>query len=346
MRTIFRAIRHLRLALVAGAVFAATACGEPPPPPAPAPPPVKTAEERAQFYKACWDHFNNQAWDQFGMCYSENAISEAVDGTPPSFSGRADIIGRGKMEAGGFPDRRGEVRLMLINGDRLASIALYTGTNTGPLPPGPDGKVMPATKKPVGLLIGHTAELDPTGSHVVRDAAYFEEATLGAQLGPGKSTQRTAATPSGAGPVTVIARNDETERTNQAAARSIFEALNKHDLDAYGKLLSADYMLMEVAQPKDLDKKGALTSTKEMLGGFPDVVITPVTMWAAGDYVVVAGTFAGTNTGNLPTSMGVLKTGKKISIRFLNVLRFDKGQVKEDWLFYNAAAFMGQLTAK
>ncbi len=95
-----------------------------------------------------------------------------------------------------------------------------------------------------------------------------------------------------------------------------------------------------------MDKKGALASTKEMLGGFPDVAITPATMWAAGDYVAVAGTFAGTNTGNLPTSMGVRKTGKKVSLRFLNILRFDKGQVKEDWLFYNAAAIAAQLAAK
>jgi predicted ester cyclase len=340
------AARRRGLVFAVAATLAAAACGEPPPPPAPAAPPVKTAEERAHFYQECWNHFNNQAWDQFGMCYSETAVSESADGTPASLSGRADIIARGKLEAGGFPDRRGEVRLLLINGDRLASIALYTGTNTGPLPPGPDGKSMPATKKPIGLLMAHTAELDPTGSRVVRDAAYFEEATLAAQLGLSKSKQRPAEKPSGASPVTVIARNDETERTNQAAARSLLEALNKHDLDAYGKLLPDDYKLIEVAQPRDLDKKGALASTKEMLGGFPDVAITPTTMWAAGDYVVTAGTFAGTNTGNLPTSMGLQKTGKKVSLRFLNIQRFDKGQLKEDWLFYNASAFATQLAAK
>jgi predicted ester cyclase len=334
------------LLLAAGATFLAGACGAPPPPPAPAAPPVRTAEERAQLYKDCWDHFNTQAWDQFGNCFAENAVSEAVDGDPATLNGRAEIIARNKLEAAGFPDRRGEVRLILINGERLAAVALYAGTNSGPLPPGPDGKSLPATNKPIGLLMGHTAEFDATGSRVVRDAVYFEEATLAAQLGLTKNTQRAAEKPTGAAPITVIARNNETERSNQAAARSIFETLNKHDVAAYAKLLPDDYKLMEVAQPKDLDKKGALASTKETLGGFPDVAITPTTMWAAGDYVVISGTFVGTNTGNLPTSIGALKTGKKVSARFLNVLRFENGQPKEDWLFYNAAAVLAQLGAK
>ena len=122
----------------------------------------------------------------------------------------------------------------------------------------------------------------------------------------------------------------------------MFETLNKHDVAAYGKLLPDDYKLIESAQPADLDKKGALASIKEAFTAFPDVSITPSTTWAAGDYVVVEGTFAGTNTGNLP-SMGLGKTGKKLSVRFFEVLRIEKGQPKEDWLFYNGSAFARQL---
>jgi predicted ester cyclase len=345
MFRVLSAARRTRFVLAAGAVFVATACGEPPPPPAPAAPPVKTADERVQWYQACWDQFNKQAWDQFQTCYAETAVSESVDQNPPSVTGRADIIARNKVVAAAFPDRQGEVRLVLNNGDRLASIALYTGTNTGPLPPGPDGKSAPATKRPIGLLIAHTADLDPTGSRVVRDAAYLEEGTMMAQLGVSKAKARPAEKPSGASPIVVIARNDETERANQAAARAMLEVLNKHDFAAVTKATPDDYKMVEIAQPKDMDKKASLASTKEMLGAFPDVVITPTTMWAAGDYVAISGTFAGTNTGPLP-SLGLRKTGKKVSIRFFNVMRFEKGQIKEEWLFYNGAAFFGQLTAK
>lgn len=338
-------LRRPKSLVAACIVLVAAACGEPPPPPAPAAPPVKSAEERARWYQNCWNQFNTQAWDVFQTCYAETAVSEAIDQNPPSVSGRAAIIARDKAEAAGLPDRRGEVRLILVNGDHLASIALYSGTNTGPLPPGPDGKPIPATKKSVGFLIAHAADLDPTGAHVVRDAAYIDENTFAAQLGLSKGGARHVEGPSGASPSIVIAKNDETERANQAAARAMFDALTAHDLAAAGKAMADGYKLIEIAQPKDMDKKAALASLKEAITAFPDVAIRPTTLWTAGDYVVAEGTFAGTNTGNIP-SMGLRKTGKKVSVRFFEVMRFEKGQIQDDWLFYNGAAFTRQLTAK
>src|SRR4029453_17644629 len=127
-------------------------------------------EARATFYQTCWNLFNDKAWDKFQACYSENAVSESIDSTPASVTGRAAIIENAKLAAAGFPDRRGEVRLLLINGTHGASIALYAGTNTGPMPPGPDGKPGPATKRSIGFLIAHTIEMDSTGSNAVRDA--------------------------------------------------------------------------------------------------------------------------------------------------------------------------------
>src|SRR6187200_353769 len=118
------------------------------------------------WYQACWEQFNNKQWDQFQNCYSENAVSEAVDSTPPVINGRTAIIERGKADALTFPDRRGEVRLILLNGDHIASVALFTATNTGEMP-GPDGKPMKPTGKPIGMLIGHLIDADATGSRAV-----------------------------------------------------------------------------------------------------------------------------------------------------------------------------------
>jgi hypothetical protein len=80
---------------------------------------------------------------------------------------------------------------MLVNGDRMAGLALYTATNTGPLPPGPDGKAMPPTNKAIGMYVAHTIELDPTGANAVREATYVDEGTMMAQLGlnPGSRTE-------------------------------------------------------------------------------------------------------------------------------------------------------------
>src|SRR6187455_2823020 len=88
-----------RQALVAAAFVTVAACSEPAPPPPPPAPPVATAEQRAQWYQACWEQFNSKQWDQFQNCYSENAVSEAVDSTPPVINGRTAIIERGKADA-------------------------------------------------------------------------------------------------------------------------------------------------------------------------------------------------------------------------------------------------------
>ena len=333
-----------RLAVAAVALVTVVACSEPAPPPPPPAPPVATPEQRVQWYQACWDQFNKKQWDQHQNCYSENAVSESVDSTPPLTSGRTAIIERAKAEAAAFPDGRGEVRLILVNGDHIASVALYTATNTGEMP-GPDGKPMKPTGKAIGLLIGHLIDADASGARAVREAVYVDEGTTAAQLGLSPAPARAAEKPSGAVTKVVLAKNDATEKANLDAARAIIDAFNKHDLKALEALTPDNYVLIEVHQPKDVDKKASLASTKELFGGFSDVTLAPQTMWAAGDYVVVEGTLTGTNTGDL-TSMGLKKTGKKVTIRYLDIIRFDNGKGVEEWLFYNSAAFASQLGLK
>ena len=82
-----RRFRAWRLA--AAAVLVTVACSEPAPPPPPPAPPVPTAQQRVDWYKQCWDQFNNKAWDQFQNCYTDNAVSEAIDSTPASVSGQS-----------------------------------------------------------------------------------------------------------------------------------------------------------------------------------------------------------------------------------------------------------------
>jgi predicted ester cyclase len=333
-----------RLAVLAGAALVISACYEPAPPPPPPAPPVASAEARVQWYQSCWGFFNNKQFDQFQNCYTDNAVSESVDSTPPSVTGRAAIIERTKVDATGFPDRKGELKLVLGNADRVAGIALYTATNTGEMP-GPDGKPMKPTGKTLGLLIGHVVDLDGTGSRAARDAVYLEEGTVAAQLGLSPAPTRKAEQATGAPPKVVIAKNDATESANLAATRANFEALARRDLKALEAMLPDDYRFTEIGRPADLDKKASITGTKEMLAAFPDVTFTTSTMWAAGDYVVIEGTFQGTNTGDMP-SMGLKKTGRKVTSRFLEIIRYENGKPREDWLFYNGAAFAAQLGLK
>ena len=72
-------------------------------------------------------------------------------------------------------------------------------------------------------------------------------------------------------------------------------------------------MLHEIALPADSDKKKALASLKDLFKGFGDVKLTASQVYGAGDYVVVIGTFEGTNTGPMPDLGIKKKTDKPVS---------------------------------
>lgn len=325
----------------AALVALAAACSEPPPPPPPPAPVAKTAEARLQRYQECWGYFNTKAWDQFQTCYSEDATSEDIDSPQPPVRGRAAILEATKAQFAPFSDRRGELQLVLGNGLHVVGVALWQGTNDGPMT-GPDGKSMPATNKKVGMLMAHLGEFDALGNAVVRDASYVEEGTMMAQLGISKAPARAVMTPTGAPAKVVVARNDATETANLAAVRALLDANNAHDLKTIEAAMADGYKLIEIGRPADMDAKGAMASTKELYVGFPDVKFTSTNLWAAGDYVVMTGNLEGTNTGDMK-SMGLKKTGKKVKSQFLEICRFENGKIKEDWLFYNGAAFAAQL---
>jgi hypothetical protein len=79
-----------------------------------------------------------------------------------------------------------------------------------------------------------------------------------------------------------------------------------------------------------------------MFKAFPDSKIEQSAAWAAGDYVISAGRWSGTNTGDMP-SMKLKKTGKPVNVEYYMVTKFAGGKVKANWLFTNGLAFAGQL---
>lgn len=333
-----------RLALAAFAASSIFACTAPAPAPSPTPPPTPppmTAEQSVDWYKKCWGLLNDKSWDAFQSCYAPDATSDAVDSGMPPVSGSAAIIGAKKASLAGTPDARGDVQLIVANGNNLASVALWKGTHTAPMP-GPDGKEIPATGKKFGFLMGHALELDASRTAVRSDADYFEVGTYLAQLGLSKAPARPVMESGAAEPVVAIAKNDETEAANVAVVTAMAEALNKHDVKAVAGAYADSYVLHEIARPKDDNKKEALAVMAELLKGFPDATFSTSRIFAAGDYVVVAGSFQGTNKGGIP-SMGVKKNDKAVSLRSLDIFRLQDGKIVEEWLFYNGAAMAAQL---
>jgi predicted ester cyclase len=160
-----------------------------------------------------------------------------------------------------------------------------------------------------------------------------------------KMPARPATLPTSTTTTVVLAKNDETEKRNTDAFRATAEAFGKGDSKAFAAMLADDYVLIDVTQPKDLNKKQALAGMAEYKKGFPDAVLTIATLWAAGDYVVAEGAFTGTNTGDLP-SMKIKKTGKKVNVKFFEIIQFENGKAKKDWTIFNGADFASQLGLK
>jgi predicted ester cyclase len=89
-------------------------------------------------------------------------------------------------------------------------------------------------------------------------------------------------------------------------------------------------------------KKAFLTGLPGMFKAFSDLKITNDTSWAAGDYVVSTGTWAGTNDGDIK-EMKLKKTGKKVSLPFVEITEFKDGKISKNWIFYDGMQFAVQL---
>jgi len=305
------------------------------------PPTPKTQEEIAKWYQDCWNAFNEKKWDDFKKCYANNAMSQQAGYGKLNVSGPDAIVSASQDFMKTFPDGRGEGQLILINGNHIASMYLLKGTNSGPLR-GPDGKEIPGTNKKLGVMFGHTIEIDPAGPKVLKETGAMDGITMENQLGllkmPGRPLMETGAPM----PKVVIAKNDETEMKNLEADKAQLEAWNKRDAATVAMYVADDVVFHDMTQPKDTTKAQSAQSDKQFWQAFSDAKITPSSMWAAGDYVAITGMFDGTNDGDFP-AMKLKKTGKKVSLPFVEIDRLDGGKLKESWLTFDAAAFASQL---
>ncbi|HKY41436.1 MAG TPA: ester cyclase [Polyangiaceae bacterium] len=310
--------------------------------PKPAAPPPATAEERTKLYKDCWAQFNTRDWAKFQGCFAENATSEQVDFGQPALIGRANIVDKSaKLFASAFPDLTGEHQLTVVSGNDILSVALLKGTHKGPLP-GPAGEIAPTNKK-IGYLVMHHITLTADGRAVARERFIYDGGTFMSQLGQSPAPSRKVLEQGWAEKPSLVSSGSDAEKANVAALGAWTAALNKHDPAALGALQTDDIVFSDQTSPADkVGKKEVQKSHEEMFKAFPDLKVEQTGAWAAGDYVVSAGRFSGTNTGDMP-SVKLKKTGKAVSVEYYMVTKLAGGKVKNIWLFSNGIAFAGQL---
>ncbi|HYQ05300.1 MAG TPA: nuclear transport factor 2 family protein [Polyangiaceae bacterium] len=332
---------------------AAAPLAAPPPAAAPAPPPAPveakkeepkpvplTAEQKLKAYQEGWAAFDAKDFAKFQGIWAENATSEMLDMGAP-LTGPAAITEKGaKSFASGFPDATGELQLTLVNGNNIVGVVLVRGTNAGTYvtPVGP----VPATNKKVGFLAAQSVEVNDQGK-AVKEVLAYDGGTVAGQLGLMPMPHRKAIETGWTEKPVVIASGSETEKTNLAAFSKGIEGFNKHDAAAALAAAADDVVFSKQSGPADLTgKKEVQKGLEESFKAFPDVKLDVKSSWAAGDYVVSTGTWSGTNTGDMP-SMKMKKTGKPVSVHYIQIDKFVGGKTKNMWLFMNGAAAAAQL---
>jgi steroid delta-isomerase-like uncharacterized protein len=123
--------------------------------------------------------FNEGRFEEARDDYAESGVQEEIG------TGRQLTVEEGIANArawkSAFPDARGVIETMLIDGNRGAAEIVWTGTNTGSL------NGMPPTGKPVTMRAVAVIETD--GSRITRARHYLDVAGMMAQLGVAPGAQ-------------------------------------------------------------------------------------------------------------------------------------------------------------
>ncbi len=131
---------------------------------------------------------------------------------------------------------------------------------------------------------------------------------------------------------------------NKAVFRRYFEeVLNTGNLDLVDELIARTYVSH---YPTGYDFGGGPEGVKQIVtavrAGFPDVHFTIEDLIAEGDKVVGRWTFRGTHQGDF---MGILPTGKKVSVMGIAIYRVARGKIAEAWVAWDSLGLVQQLGA-
>ena len=314
---------------------------EPTPPAQPEKAKLDTPEDKVAFYKACGGYANSKDWDKFGSCYADNAVFEHVDSGMPPTNGKQAIVDSLKDMATGYPDFAITPTMILVNGNKIAAVGVYTGTNSGAMK-SPMGE-MPATNKKVGVWYLNVAEIDPAAGGITKESLYSDMGTMMGQLGLHKMPVRPVADkPAGEAQV-VIAKDDDAEKANVEAYKKGMEAFEKKDTKTVMAMWDDKAVMHDYGMPKDVDKKASAKMMAEVSKAFPDAKGEVIDIWGAGEYVVAVVKNSGTNKGAMPSMKLKKPTGKPMSFTGGDVVKMANGKAVESWSFYNAMAIAQQL---
>ncbi len=133
---------------------------------------------------------------------------------------------------------------------------------------------------------------------------------------------------------------------NKAIVSRFYEELwNTRNMSVADEIFAADcvtHQLQSGAASAGVQRSPAAIKhhIAEWLAAFPDLRFSVEQMIAEADHVMSRSIMHGTHTG---TWLGIIPTGKKVSIRMFVVHRILNGKIAEDWVLVETLGFFQQL---
>jgi steroid delta-isomerase-like uncharacterized protein len=140
--------------------------------------------------------------------------------------------------------------------------------------------------------------------------------------------------------MTGVSLADKTTESNTASCKRFYAEVNKGNLGIIDELVADDFVEHETGPGFSPDKEGLKKWFAMMRTAFPDLMFNVDFYMADGDKVASYVSINGTQQGEF---MGMPATGKKISVRTIDIVRIKNGKAVEHWGVTDAASMMAQL---
>jgi steroid delta-isomerase-like uncharacterized protein len=134
-----------------------------------------------------------------------------------------------------------------------------------------------------------------------------------------------------------------TMTTREAFERGT-ETFNDHDLDGFGAVVADDVVFQAPGGMRGEGKEACVEFYGGWMSAFPDAHVDVHDVHFADDVAVEEGTFTGTHQGVLHGAAGdIPPTGQRVSIDYIQVLRFRDGKHASFNLVFDQLAMLEQL---
>ncbi|MBG6217665.1 steroid delta-isomerase-like uncharacterized protein [Arthrobacter sp. CAN_A6] len=129
---------------------------------------------------------------------------------------------------------------------------------------------------------------------------------------------------------------------NMTAQQKLGQLIERRAIDQFDEVFADNVHDHDPAPDQGPGVQGFKDFWTQFLTAFPDLVLTPETMVADDENVAVVLTVTGTHRGPF---QGVEPTGKRFTVRGIQVARFDDGKIVERWGATDEAGILEQLGA-